>query len=543
MFSSKERTEQLQAMDETLYDVVVIGGGITGAGVALDAVTRGLKVALVEMQDFAEGTSSRSTKLVHGGLRYLKQAQIKEVAELGRERAIVYENAPHVTTPLWMLLPFYTDGTFQKTTTALGLTVYDYLAGVKRTERRTMLSKEEVLTRVPNIKRDGLLGGGMYVEYRTDDARLTIEVMKAAVTRGVHAVNYAKAIAIDEKNIAFTTVTIEDRLHPKTYQLKTKRVINAAGPWVDEVRAQVEEVEGKHLVLTKGIHVVIDAEHFPLQQPVYFDHTDGRMIFAIPRDGKVYVGTTDTFYNGDPAQLTVDADDKAYIVAAIQYMFPYANVTEDMIESTWAGVRPLIHEEGKDPSEISRKDEIWRTGKSVITIAGGKLTGYRKMAQKVVDVLVKDIEQLSAKRYGKCVTKSLPLSGGDLNGARFFEQYVEAWIHRGMAYGYSEEESEQLVRMYGTNVEVMLPYIAQTDGSLPKALHASLLYSMEHEMTATPTDFFVRRTGMLYFHLAAVEQYKDAVMSVMAQQLHYSKEQLHAYRLELEAAIAVAKAQ
>lgn len=543
MFSSKERTQYLQMMDGELYDVVVIGGGITGAGVALDAVTRGLKVALVEMQDFAEGTSSRSTKLVHGGLRYLKQAQIKEVAELGRERAIVYENAPHVTTPLWMLLPFYTDGTFQKTTTALGLTLYDYLAGVKRTERRTMLTKEEVLTRVPNLKRDGLLGGGMYVEYRTDDARLTMEVLKAAAVRGVHAVNYAKAVAIDEKNVAFTAVTIEDRLYEQTYTLKTKRVINAAGPWVDDVRTLVEHVEGKHLVLTKGVHIVIDAQHFPLQQPVYFDHNDGRMIFAIPRAGKVYVGTTDTFYDGDATKLVVEPQDRAYLLDAIQYMFPYANVEEEHIESTWAGVRPLIHEEGKDPSEISRKDEIWRTGKSVITIAGGKLTGYRKMAQKVVDVLVKDLEQLSAKRYQRCVTKHLPLSGGDLNGARYFEQYVETWINRGIAYGYSEEESEQLVRMYGTNVEVVLPYMAQTTERLPKALYASLLYSIEHEMTVTPTDFFVRRTGMIYFDLPAVERYKDEVLQVMTEQLNYRDEEQVAHRLTLEAAIVVAKAQ
>lgn len=543
MFSSKERTQYLQMMDGELYDVVVIGGGITGAGVALDAVTRGLKVALVEMQDFAEGTSSRSTKLVHGGLRYLKQAQIKEVAELGRERAIVYENAPHVTTPLWMLLPFYTDGTFQKTTTALGLTLYDYLAGVKRTERRTMLTKEDVLTRVPNLKRDGLLGGGMYVEYRTDDARLTMEVLKAAAVRGVHAVNYAKAVAIDEKNVAFTAVTIEDRLYEQTYTLKTKRVINAAGPWVDDVRTLVEHVEGKHLVLTKGVHIVIDAQHFPLQQPVYFDHNDGRMIFAIPRAGKVYVGTTDTFYDGDATKLVVEPQDRAYLLDAIQYMFPYANVEEEHIESTWAGVRPLIHEEGKDPSEISRKDEIWRTGKSVITIAGGKLTGYRKMAQKVVDVLVKDLEQLSAKCYQRCVTKHLPLSGGDLNGARYFEQYVETWINRGIAYGYSEEESEQLVRMYGTNVEVVLPYMAQTTERLPKALYASLLYSIEHEMTVTPTDFFVRRTGMIYFDLPAVERYKDEVLQVMTEQLNYRDEEQVAHRLTLEAAIVVAKAQ
>ncbi|OCS85478.1 glycerol-3-phosphate dehydrogenase/oxidase [Caryophanon latum] len=541
MFSSKERTQLLQQMDGELYDVVVIGGGITGAGVALDAVTRGLKVALVDMQDFAEGTSSRSTKLVHGGLRYLKQAQIKEVAELGRERAVVYENAPHVTTPLWMLLPFYTDGTFDKATTALGLTVYDYLAGVKRKERKMMLSSDEVLARVPTLKKDGLVGGGMYVEYRTDDARLTIEVLKAAVMRGVQAVNYAKAVAIDEKNIAFTAVTIADCLTDATYKLKAKRVINAAGPWVDEVRSFVEKVEGKHLVLTKGVHVVIDAAHFPLQQPVYFDHSDGRMIFAIPRDNKVYVGTTDTFYNGDATKLVVDPEDRAYLLAAIQYMFPDAHVVDAHIESTWAGVRPLIHEEGKSPSDISRKDEIWRTSETVITIAGGKLTGYRKMAQKVVDVLVKDLEQQSAKRYGRCVTKHLPLSGGDLSGSRFFEQYVNTWTERGVTYGYSEEESERLVRMYGTNVEQVMSCGAEA-GELPRALYAALRYSIEYEMTMTPADFFVRRTGMIYFDLPAVERYKEAVLHVMAEQLHYSDEDKEAHRLTLEAAIIVAKA-
>ncbi|MEE1131415.1 MAG: glycerol-3-phosphate dehydrogenase C-terminal domain-containing protein, partial [Caryophanon sp.] len=224
------------------------------------------------------------------------------------------------------------------------------------------------------------------------------------------------------------------------------------------------------------------------------------------------------------------------------YMFPDAHVVDAHIESTWAGVRPLIHEEGKSPSEISRKDEIWRTGKSVITIAGGKLTGYRKMAQKVVDVLVKDLQQQSARRYGRCMTKHLPLSGGDLSGSRFFEQYVAVWTERGVTYGYSEEESEKLVRMYGTNVERVMPYIAQTNDSLPRALYAALRYSIEHEMTRTPADFFVRRTGMIYFDLPAVERYKEAVLNVMAEQLHYSDEDKEAHRLTLEAAIVVAKA-
>src|SRR6478736_3082623 len=178
MFSSQTRSNKLVDMTQNQYDLLVIGGGITGSGIALDATHRGMKTALVEMQDFAAGTSSRSTKLVHGGLRYLKQFQVAMVAEVGKEREIVYENGPHVTTPEWMLLPLYEGGTFGKFSTSVGLRVYDYLAGVKKTERRSMLSPQEVLRKEPLLKREGLKGGGYYVEYRTDDARLTLEVMK-----------------------------------------------------------------------------------------------------------------------------------------------------------------------------------------------------------------------------------------------------------------------------------------------------------------------------------------------------------------------------
>jgi len=200
-FSGLNRENQIDQLSKQQYDVLVIGGGITGAGIALDAVTRGMKTALVEMQDFAAGTSSRSTKLVHGGLRYLKQFEIKEVSELGKERAIVYENGPHVTTPEWMLLPFYEKGTFGKLTTSIGLKVYDFLAGVKKEERRKILTKEETLYKEPLIKSDGLLGGGYYVEYRTDDARLTIEVIKAASEHGADLINYAKVESFFTMNV------------------------------------------------------------------------------------------------------------------------------------------------------------------------------------------------------------------------------------------------------------------------------------------------------------------------------------------------------
>jgi len=222
-FSAAKRKDIFKRLGEEEYDLLIIGGGITGAGIALDAALRGMKTALVEMQDFAAGTSSRSTKLVHGGLRYLKQFQVGLVAEVGKERAIVYENGPHVTTPEKMLLPLYKEGTFGKFTTAIGLTIYDFLAGVKKSERKRMLSREETLNKEPLLKKDGLIGGGYYVEYRTDDARLTIEVMKAAAAAGADIINYVKAEEFLYANKKAAGARVKDMISGETAEIRAKK--------------------------------------------------------------------------------------------------------------------------------------------------------------------------------------------------------------------------------------------------------------------------------------------------------------------------------
>lgn len=239
--SSYERQDQLNRLAQEEWDVLVIGGGITGSGIALDAASRGMKTAVVEMQDYAAGTSSRSTKLVHGGLRYLKQFEVKMVAEVGKEREIVYENGPHVTTPEWMLLPFHEGGNFGPFSTNIGLRVYDYLAGVKKSERRTMMSAEEALKREPLIKSEGLKGAGYYVEYKTDDARLTLEVMKKAVEHGALSSNYTKVVDfIYDDGGKLAGAKVEDTVTNEQYHVKAKKIINAGGPWVDELR----EIDG-----------------------------------------------------------------------------------------------------------------------------------------------------------------------------------------------------------------------------------------------------------------------------------------------------------
>jgi glycerol-3-phosphate dehydrogenase len=538
-FSVFNRDKIIEKLQTESFDVLIIGGGITGAGIAFDAQSRGMKTTLVEMQDFAAGTSSRSTKLVHGGLRYLKQLEVKMVAEVGRERAIVYENGPHVTTPEWMLLPIYKGGTFGKFATSIGLLVYDFLAGVKKSERRTMLSAEETLAKEPLINKSGLKGGGYYVEYRTDDSRLTIEVIKAAVENGAIACNYAKVMKLVYENGKVIGVMVKDELSGEEYLVRAKKVVNAAGPWVDTIREMDNSKKGKVLQLSKGVHLVLDQARFPLKQAIYFDTPDGRMVFAIPRDGKAYVGTTDTFYNQDALNPNMTVSDRSYIINAINYMFPEVNISEQDVESCWAGLRPLIYEEGKNASEISRKDEIWESKSGLLTIAGGKLTGYRKMAETIVDRLAAEFHTEEAKKFPTCQTKHLPISGGNVGGANNFNTFIAKKITKGIEAGLTHEDAEQLTRMYGSNVDTIFQLLKKNKADavkygIPLSLFAKLIYGIEEEMVAKPIDFFNRRTGDILFNIHLVETWKKPVIDYMADQLNWTEQKKKSYSQSLE---------
>lgn len=538
-FSNLERNSYIENFKNTSFEVLVIGGGITGAGIALDATTRGMKVGLIEMQDFAAGTSSRSTKLVHGGLRYLKQYQIGVVAEVGKERAIVYENGPHVTTPEWMLLPIHEGGTFGKNSTSIGLRVYDFLAGVKKEERRKMLSADETLKFAPLIKKDGLIGGGYYVEYRTDDARLTIEVLKEAYKFGASLLNYTKVESLIYENGKLVGVQVKDLLTDEEYSVYAQKIINATGPWVDTIREMDQSKKGKFLQLTKGVHLVIDQSRFPLKQAIYFDTPDGRMVFAIPRDGKTYVGTTDTIYSDDLIKPRITRSDVEYLLNAINYMFPTINIVKVDIESSWAGVRPLIKQEGKSASEISRKDEIWVSDSGLITIAGGKLTGYRKMAEDVVNLVAKQFLTENYKYFEKCLTKQLPISGGHVGGSTAFINYINEQKSLAQDTELSEEEIISLLTIYGSNAPTLFDIARNSVGEaketgIPISLFVTLKYALENEMIYNPVDFFNRRTGLILFDIAKVRKWKTEVVAYMAKTLNWTEQQLKDYELALE---------
>lgn len=535
-FSAIKRTEWLEQLEKQAFDLLVVGGGITGAGIALDAATRGLKVALIEKKDFAWGTSSRSTKLIHGGLRYLKQLEFGLVHEVGVERAIVHKNAPHVVIPEKMLLPIVEDGSLGKTLSSIGLWVYDRLANVDKDERRQMLEKEVVADLEPLVRKDILLGGGLYYEYRTDDARLTIENVKTAVDNGAICLNYVEAVDFVYKENGYVGgVIARDNVSNQKITIKARRVVNAAGPWVDTIRKMDEEgVVGKRLHLTKGVHIVVPREKLPIQQSVYFDvQKDGRMCFAIPRDKVTYIGTTDTFYDTAIDRPRATRQDVEYILDAVNYMFPTSKLNVADVESTWAGLRPLIHQDGKSPSELSRRDEIFYSKTGLISIAGGKLTGYRKMAERVLNFVAKTMNERSRSK-----TQDLVLSGGDFESSDAIQDYIYKTTGEAKQIEVKAPVIQSLVYKYGKNTEAIINKGYELYGTIRdpqlRILSAEIWYSVNYEMTNNLCDFLIRRTGRLYFERPSLASIYHFIADEMASLLNWSDERKQAEIKEFE---------
>jgi glycerol-3-phosphate dehydrogenase len=521
-FSVFDRPQNFQRLTRETFDVLIVGGGITGVGIALDAASRGLRVALVEQEDFAFGTSSRSTKLIHGGLRYLKQLEFALVKEVGSERAIVHALAPHLVVPEKMLLPLYEKRGLGYWLTSAGLKVYDWLAGVKREDQRKMLTRQQTLLQEPILKPQDVNGGALYAEYRTDDARLTIEIAKRAVKEGALLVNYCRVADFISERGQVSGVRARDRETSSTVEVRAKVVVNAAGPWVDELREKNGSRSGKSLHLTKGVHIVVPYHRLPVRQAIYFDVPDGRMIFAIPRGRTSYIGTTDTDYHGDKNDVRATLEDVRYLIRAVNETFPTVRLTTADVESSWAGLRPLIHEEGKSASELSRKDEIFESESGLISIAGGKLTGYRKMAERVVDRIV---ERLSDKNVDACRTASLSLAGTAFTNMQEVAAFTEEVTGRVERLGLTGAAGSYLVHLYGRQAAVILAMAESQESANPelRLTIAELEFALAEESVVHADDFLVRRTGWLFFDIHRLVRMKDAVLGEMARRLNWSE--------------------
>jgi glycerol-3-phosphate dehydrogenase len=541
-FSVTFREQLLERLRSERFDLLVIGGGITGAGIALDAVSRGLKVALVEREDFASGTSSRSTKLIHGGLRYLKQLEFGLVKEVGSERAVVHNLAPHLVIPEKMLLPLSEGKSLGYLITSLGLKLYDWLADVKKSDQRRMLTRPQTLRYEPLLKKDFIKGGAIYAEYRTDDARLTLEVIKTAFQLGAVCVSYLGARDFLYEDKRASGARLVDELTKQELEIRATAIVNATGPWVDDLRTADASLSGKRLHLTKGVHIVVPRERLPVQQAIYFDVSDGRMIFAIPRGRVSYIGTTDTNYDGDKDHVVATVEDAEYLIRAVNDTFPSVHLTLDDIESSWAGLRPLIHEEGKSESELSRKDEIFVSPSGLISIAGGKLTGYRKMAERVVDLVVN--RHFGNEVFRECFTNRIRLAGNTFGSYDDVVAYRGAVARQLSGVGLNEYVAEYLVGNYGQQTDLIIRHFLQMDADIDKDLAlilSELWFCFHHEMIVTLVDFFLRRTGLVNFDIMRVERWKTEVAEELGRYAGWNPERKQAEINALDAYIGEAR--
>lgn len=534
------RQQALLHLQQEKFDLLIIGGGITGAGIALDAASRGLKTALIEKNDFAYGTSSRSTKLIHGGLRYLKQLEFGLVKEVGSERAILHKLAPHLVVAEKMLLPLKEGRGFGSLLTSFGLKLYDWLAGVKPEDQRIMLVRSATLKHEPLLKPDDIKGGGLYAEYRTDDARLTLEIIKTAAAHGACVSNYIRATDFSYEGGAVCGVKAADVLTQQTITISATTVVNAAGPWVDELRVLDKSKKGKQLHLTKGVHIVVDRKKFPVRQAIYFDVPDGRMIFAIPRGRTTYIGTTDTDYHQAIDEVKTTVEDARYLIEAVNDSFLEVNLQLADVESSWAGLRPLIHEEGKSASELSRKDEIFQSPSGLISIAGGKLTGYRKMAERVVDMVIS--ESFDDRNLKSCYTDKISLCNEAFSNVDDVRAYRKAVASNLTPFGL-ERYADYLVETYGRQTDDILFGLEKFSGddSNVNLARSELFFTLENEMVQTPLDFFIRRTGMLFFDMPRLKLVMNTILGDFKEYFSWKDEQYKQELAKLEHAIQEAQ--
>lgn len=495
-----KRAEQIERLREhgVEWDLLVIGGGATGAGVALDAASRGYKTALVERHDFGKGTSSRSTKLVHGGVRYLEQGNIGLVVEALRERGILRDNAPHLVSDLafvvpnyeWWEAPFY----------GVGLRLYDLLAGKYGFGQSRNLSRNETLERLPTIRTEGLRGGVVYYDGQFDDARLLIHLVLTAAEQGAVLANYCPAISLLESAGGFVEgARVRDEESGEEFDLKAKAVINATGPFSDAVRRLSRTVVKPMVAPSQGIHLVFDGTYLPAGHAIMVPHTrDGRVMFAIPWHGHTLVGTTDTAVPEALAEPRPLEEEIAFILeTAGQYLYK-APGREDIL-SAWAGIRPLVKAgDASSTASLSRDHSIHIDPNGLLTIAGGKWTTYRHMAEDCVT----QAALLAGLEERECVTRRLRIHAPD--GPAGFQGHLRV-------YGPDAARIEDLMRAQpalAAPLDAQLPYV-----------EAEALWAARTEMARTVEDVLSRRTRALVLNARAAQRAAPRVARLLAGEL------------------------
>ena len=516
------RQEMIERQKNEEFDLVIIGGGATGVGTARDAILRGLSVALVEKGDFSSGTSSQSTKLLHGGLRYLKNFEFGLVREAALERMNNLEIAPHLGEIKDFLVPLYTWSEDRPILLRFGLWVYSALSFPKNLGRHKWLNKAQLEEREPLLKNDTLKCGGLYQDVQTHDSRLVIANALSAIEHGAVLTNYTYANQWVHGEDGFT-VDVTDQETDEQYQIRGKVLINATGPWTEIVEDRIKNFNGEaKLRPTWGAHLMLKKK--TSGYPVLIVNDDGRALFLIPHDDYDLAGTTDIDYHGDPDDIAPTEYDQEYILNAINKLFPSAKYDEDDVVAAFSGLRPLVYQSGVAEGKVSRNHEIF-VEDGVITVTGGKLTTYRVMAKETVDHAL-TLLGLSRRNY-RCITQKVNLYGGDVDREEWPEYYEQTSEQLIQDYNIDKKAAKNLVKHYGSDIDYVRSLLEEHGQAKFKEhrpwMEIQVLYACRKEMARTPVDFLRRRTWIMLEENNG-EDILDRVIELMADELSWDDE-------------------
>src|SRR5262245_41840739 len=534
-FSWRTRRETLSKVAEEVFDILIIGGGITGAGLALDASLRGLRVALVEKRDFAAGTSSRSTKLIHGGLRYLEHFDFALVREGLRERAILGKNAPRLVRPFPFVIPIYKNSRRNydhSLKMRLGLWLYDLLAGRYNIARHKRLSRDEALRFAPQLDPQGLKGAFLYYDAVTNDSRLVIEVIKTARERGAEIANYARVAGfIKNESGMIAGARLRDELTGGEIECRARIVINATGVWMEEtIRLNGQSANGlsKRIRPAKGIHLTVSADRLRVGAAWLVPSlTSHRFYFVVPWEGRVNIGTTDTDYNGDKDHPRAAPEEVKEFLGAMNSYCPEGRLDPVDVISSWAGLRPLITDpEASDTTEVSRKEEIVESENGLISIGGGKLTTYRLMAERGIDLAVKRLKE----RFNVLVNNSATEDEA-IGGYLSLDELTIIAERLSQTEDLPLETARHLLHDYGADYHRLIELTHENErlrepliDGLPQIL-AEIVYAARYEMALTLADVLTRRTRSAMVAGREVLKCAATVADLMAPELGWSGEE------------------
>jgi glycerol-3-phosphate dehydrogenase len=500
----QEMLARATGSDNKTWDMVVIGGGATGVGIAIDAASRGFEVLLLEAQDFGKGTSSRSTKLIHGGVRYLEQGNISLVMEALKERGLLRQNAPHLVHDLAFIVPNYS--WWEAPFYGIGMKIYDLLAGKYGFGRSRILSSQETIERLPNIQTEGLRGGVVYYDGQFDDTRLLIHMAATAADHGATLLNYAPVVGITRDEDGFANgVDFKDSESGQEFHASARVVINATGMFADRVRSMTDPAATKMIAPSQGIHLVFERSFLPAEAAIMVPHTsDGRVLFAIPWHGHTVVGTTDTPIQEASYEPRPFEEEIEFILDTAAQFLSRPPTREDIL-SVYVGIRPLVkaHEDGSEKtSTLSRDHTIHIDSAGLITIVGGKWTTYRHMAEDCVNHAI----TLGRLNDAACITRSLHLHGYHDNP----DELGNLWVYGSDANG---------VRAIATNDP---PLLEPMHGDLTYCA-AEVIWAVRHEMARTVEDVLARRTRALFLNAGAAIALAPKVARIMAEELGFAE--------------------